>query len=227
MLPTSNLRRWSCLLCRFCCFSGIAGYLSDRISKRLVVVGAKVAEILIMLLGFVGFYFYDTVGFGGMMVVLFLMGAHSAFFGPSKLGILPEMIRPADLPRANGVFLMLTFFAIILRHGRGRLFADHSIDRKWIGSLVCIGIAVVGTATAMLVRKVPAAKPDLKCDLSSWGVPPEIRAIAPPRPRTGIGDPRCGPVLDGRVDRRPSGKCVGHDSARFAVQANESDDHVD
>src|SRR4029078_7680139 len=29
----------------FLMFSGIAGYLSDRISKRLVVVGAKVAEI--------------------------------------------------------------------------------------------------------------------------------------------------------------------------------------
>ena len=37
--------------------------------------------------------------------VLFLMGTQSAFFGPSKYGILPEMLRPSDLPRANGIAL--------------------------------------------------------------------------------------------------------------------------
>ena len=46
------------------------------------------------------------------MVVLFLMGTHSAFLGPPKYGILPEMLRSEDLPRANGVILMTTFLAI-------------------------------------------------------------------------------------------------------------------
>jgi acyl-[acyl-carrier-protein]-phospholipid O-acyltransferase/long-chain-fatty-acid--[acyl-carrier-protein] ligase len=46
--------------------------------------------------------------------------------------------------------------------------------RVWIGSLVCIAIAVVGTGTALFVRRVPAAKPTLKPEWSSWLVPPEI-----------------------------------------------------
>src|SRR5918996_1001269 len=97
----------------FLIFSGVAGYLSDRFSKRPVVILSKVAEIVVMLLGLIGFLYYGVVGFGGMLFVLFLMGTQSAFFGPAKYGILPEMIRKSDLPRGNGIFLMLTFLAII------------------------------------------------------------------------------------------------------------------
>jgi MFS family permease len=161
----------------FLLFSGIAGYLSDRISKRWVVVGAKCAEVLIMLLGFCGFWWYDLIGFHGMMVVLFLMGTHSAFFGPAKFGILPEMIRPADLPRANGIFLMLTFLAIIFGMAAAGYLLTYSGGRVWIGSLVCIGIAMAGVLTSLFVRHVPAAQPSLQMHPSSWGVPTEIIAL--------------------------------------------------
>jgi acyl-[acyl-carrier-protein]-phospholipid O-acyltransferase/long-chain-fatty-acid--[acyl-carrier-protein] ligase len=161
----------------FLLFSGIAGYLSDRISKRWVVVGAKCAEVLIMLLGFCGFWWYDSVHFSGMMVVLFLMGTHSAFFGPAKFGILPEMIRQADLPRANGIFLMLTFMAIIFGMAAAGYLLTYSGGRIWLGSLVCIGIAMIGVITSLAVRRVPAAQPSLEMRLSSWGVPAEIVAL--------------------------------------------------
>src|SRR5205814_1193378 len=45
--------------------------------------------------------------------VLFLMGTHSAVFGPAKYGILPEMARRRDLPRFNGMIQMTTFLALI------------------------------------------------------------------------------------------------------------------
>jgi acyl-[acyl-carrier-protein]-phospholipid O-acyltransferase/long-chain-fatty-acid--[acyl-carrier-protein] ligase len=158
----------------FLLFSGIAGFISDRVSKRWIVIGAKVAEVLIMLLGFLGFIWYDRVGFGGLMVVLFLMGMHSAFFGPAKYGILPEMIRANDLPRANGIFLMLTFMAIIFGMAAAGGLLTYSGGRIWLGSLVCVGIAVVGVCTALLVRRVPVAQPNLPYRWSAWGVPPEI-----------------------------------------------------
>lgn len=158
----------------FLLFSGIAGYVSDRISKRSIVVIAKIAEVVIMMLGFAGFWFYDRVGFNGMMIVLFLMGMHSAFFGPAKYGILPEMLRASDLPRANGLFLMLTFLAIIFGTAAAGYLLSKTGGRVWVGSLVCIAIAVVGVMTAMLVRKLPVAKPNLKMRVSSWLVPPEV-----------------------------------------------------
>jgi len=161
----------------FLLFSGFAGYLSDRYSKRPVVVLSKVAEIAVMLLGMVGFFFYEYIGLGGMLAVLFLMGTQSAFFGPSKYGILPEMLRSADLPRANGVFLMLTFLAIIVGTALAGPLLELFDKRVWVASLFCVGIAVVGAGTSLLIRRVPPAQPDLDHSWSSWGVSRDIRAL--------------------------------------------------
>ena len=98
----------------FILFSGFAGYLSDRNPKRNIIVASKVAEIVAMLLGIVAFLLFPIAGLNGLLLVLFLTGVQSAFFGPGKYGILPEMLRKEDLPRANGVMLMTTFLAIIL-----------------------------------------------------------------------------------------------------------------
>jgi acyl-[acyl-carrier-protein]-phospholipid O-acyltransferase/long-chain-fatty-acid--[acyl-carrier-protein] ligase len=153
----------------FLIFSGFAGFLSDRFSKRRMVVVCKVAEIFIALLGMIGFMYFDQIGVTGMFAVLFLMGVHSAFFGPSKYGILPEMIRPADLPRANGVFLMLTFLAIIFGMAlAGALLNMFGHERLWLASLACIAIAIVGTLTSLLVRPVRPAKPDLEYRWGCW-----------------------------------------------------------
>src|SRR5437868_15227479 len=163
----------------FVLFSGFAGWLSDRYSKRTMIVLCKVAEIGIMLLGMLGFLAYGTTGYRGLLVVLFLMGTHSAFFGPGKYGILPELFREQDLPRANGVILMTTFLAIIFGTASAGFLGDLLYDpagrrvpeRLWIGSLLCIGIAVCGTLTAMLVRRVRPAVPNLRLQPSSLLIP--------------------------------------------------------
>jgi MFS family permease len=170
----------------FVLFSGYAGYLSDRYSKRTVIVLAKVAEIGVMLLGLGAFLAYWITGYPGLLVVLFLMGVHSAFFGPGKYGILPELFRPADLPRANGIILMTTFLAIIFGTASagllGTLLADRgqateNPARLWAGSAVCVLIAIVGTCTSLLVRHTPRAEPKLRFHLSSLWIPPDTRAI--------------------------------------------------
>jgi acyl-[acyl-carrier-protein]-phospholipid O-acyltransferase/long-chain-fatty-acid--[acyl-carrier-protein] ligase len=159
----------------FLIFSGFAGYVSDRVSKRPVIIWSKVAEIAAMTLGMIGFLFYGTIGFEGMLIVLFLMGTQSAFFGPSKYGYLPESLRPADLPRANGIFLMLTFLSIIFGTAvAGGLLMLVGSQRVWLASLVCVVLAVVGTLTSLLIRPVPPANPKLKADWQAWLVPPDI-----------------------------------------------------
>jgi MFS family permease len=171
----------------FVLFSGYAGFLADRFSKQPIFVLAKVAEILVMLLGLLAFVYYSVTGYTGLLVVLFLMGAQSAFFGPPKYGILPEMLRGQDLPRANGVLVMTTFLAIIFGTAGAGLLGEWFLDpdlpleetahRMWIGSLFCIGIAVVGTLTSLLVRWVPPAQPDLRFRWSALTLPPESRRV--------------------------------------------------
>src|SRR5690606_23623095 len=110
--PTQDQQGWAgvCFAVPFILFSGYAGFLSDRNSKRRIVVLAKVAEVLIMAMGLLAFL---SGSLTALFVVLFLMGTQSAFFGPGKYGILPELLRDEDLPRANGIFLMTTFLAVI------------------------------------------------------------------------------------------------------------------
>lgn len=164
----------------FLLFSGIAGWLADRTSKRTLIIASKAAEIFVMAAGMIGFYFYGVIGFNGMLVVLFLMGIQSAFFGPPKYGILPEAIRDSDLPRANGIFLMFTFVAIIFGMGlAGLLIPEDALPNQaaagvWRGSAICVGIAVIGTATSLLVWRVGPATPDIPLRAQDLFVPGDI-----------------------------------------------------
>src|ERR1041385_8474024 len=66
-------------------FSGYAGQLADVYSKRAVLVGFKVFEIFVMTLALIAFL---AGGIDAMLVIVFLMGVHAAFFSPAKYGIL-------------------------------------------------------------------------------------------------------------------------------------------
>jgi acyl-[acyl-carrier-protein]-phospholipid O-acyltransferase/long-chain-fatty-acid--[acyl-carrier-protein] ligase len=160
----------------FVLMSGIAGWLSDRHSKRTIVVGAKVAEILVMLAGVVAFLsadIYSDALLIALMVVLFLMGTHSTFFGPSKYGILPELFADHDLPAANGIIQMTTFLAIIFGMavcGAAKQFLAGTNIGLWAISAACVGIAVIGTLTSIPIRRTPIARPGLPLTASSFGI---------------------------------------------------------
>lgn len=157
----------------FLMFSGFAGWIADKMSKRKLIISCKFAEIVVMTLGMIGFINYDVIGLGGMFGILFLMGVQSAFFGPPKYGILPETIRDCDLPQANGIFLMFTFMAIIFGTVLAGSF-ESDTNLIWRGSAVCIGIAALGTVTAFFVRPVRPANPTMKLKLSDVLVPPDV-----------------------------------------------------
>lgn len=168
----------------FLLVTGIAGYLSDRLGKRGIIVTCKVAEIFIMALGGLAFALYSqSNSLTFLYCVLFFMGAQSGFFGPAKYGILPEMLHGDDLPRANGFILMTTFVAIILGTVIAGLLLDFFPGQQWVGSVACVLIAIVGTASSLLVRKVPPANSTLQLRPSSFTVPPDmIRLLRQDKP---------------------------------------------
>lgn len=156
--------------------SGLAGWLSDRNPKRNIIVLSKAAEIVVMAAGLAVFAllpFGADAFFHGLLAVLFLMGMQSAFFGPGKYGILPEMLRADDLPAANGIIQMTTFLAIIFGIalcGVLKQYWGGGETALWRISAVCIGIAVVGTGTSLLVRRTPVASPGLPLRIDSLAV---------------------------------------------------------
>ena len=167
-----DLQGWAMVLFAvpFILISGFAGFLSDRYSKRTIVVLCKVAEILIVILGMIGFAI-GSLSF--LLAVLCLMGVHSAFFGPSKYGILPEMLRAQDLPQANGMMLMATFLAIIFGlsvAGAARQLFPTSL---WLASLPCLLIAVTGLISSLQIRRTDVAQPDLQFKWASLAMTPD------------------------------------------------------
>ena len=140
----------------FILFSMAGGYLADRFSKRTITIGVKVFEIAVMLLA--------VVGLAGprwpvLLACVFLMGTHSAFFGPSKYGLLPELLPEKRLSWGNGMLELGTFLAIILGTiGGGWLFEGFKGAQGWAG-LVLVGLAVVGLCTSLGItgcrRRIP------------------------------------------------------------------------
>lgn len=172
----SDVQGWATLVFAlpFVLFSGFAGFLSDRYSKTPIIVLCKIAEILVMILGILAFAFYGTLGQSGTWIVLFLMGAQSAFFGPSKYGILPELFRYRDLAKANALVLMSTFLAIILGIVSAgylkTLLGAETAEQLAKAMFVCVFIAIAGTLTSKLIRKTSPAHPQMKLSLDCWGV---------------------------------------------------------
>lgn len=138
----------------FLIFSGYAGHLADVYSKRSVLIGVKIFEIVAMTLGLLAFF---TGRIEPMLLVVFLMGLHSTFFSPAKYGILPEMLPDKDLSRGNGLLEMSTFLAIILGTALGGTIYEFWKDRlAWIG-VVLISIAALGVLTSLGISRVPAS----------------------------------------------------------------------
>ena len=83
----------------FFLFSATAGQLADKYDKSWLMRRIKLAEVGIMLVASVGFLFGNAEF---LIVVLFLMGTQSTFFGPVKYAILPQHLKEQELVGGNG-----------------------------------------------------------------------------------------------------------------------------
>ncbi|MDP8247513.1 MAG: acyl-[ACP]--phospholipid O-acyltransferase [Candidatus Tritonobacter lacicola] len=138
----------------FLLFSAAAGALADRFSKRDIIVWAKCAEVPVMALGCAAFFFQSAAA---LYAVLFLVAAQSAFFGPSKYGIIPELVGRERLSRANGFLQAFTFLAIIAGIGLALFLSPLSSGNYVRASFFCVIIAVAGLITSLPIERTPLA----------------------------------------------------------------------
>lgn len=140
----------------FVLFSMWGGYLADKFSKRSVTIGVKFLEIGIMSFATIGLLI-KNLPMG--LAAIFLMGVHSAIFGPSKYGLLPELLPEKKLSWGNGVLELGTFLAIITGTSAGALLYTVAGGREaWSGGVLIV-LAVVGLGFSQGITRVPAADP--------------------------------------------------------------------
>ncbi|HTY61186.1 MAG TPA: acyl-[ACP]--phospholipid O-acyltransferase [Acidobacteriota bacterium] len=143
----------------FILFSMAGGFLADRFSKRTISVGVKGFEILVMSLALAGLLL------GSMPILLgcvFLMGVHSAIFGPSKYGLLPELLPEKKLSWGNGLLELGTFTAVILGIATAGFMAERFRGHHGRSGAILIVLAAVGLMLSLGITKVPAADPQRK-----------------------------------------------------------------
>lgn len=136
----------------FLLFSSSAGTLADRYSKRNIIILTKVIEFSVMCLGLVAFTYSSKVG---AFCVLFLLATHSALFSPSKYGILPELLPPERIPKANGIMTSFTYLAIILGTFLASFLLDLTHRNFIIAACFCIGISTIGLTSSLCIQYTP------------------------------------------------------------------------
>lgn len=142
----------------FFIFSPLAGQLSDKLEKTQLLRATKIWELIIMSVGVVGFY---TNNFSILLAVLFLMGVQSAFFGPAKYSLIPQIVTPEKLMATNAYVELGTFMAILVGTIGGGAAAGAE-NAKHIISAGIIGLAVLGIVTSRWMSPVAPGMPDLQ-----------------------------------------------------------------
>jgi acyl-[acyl-carrier-protein]-phospholipid O-acyltransferase/long-chain-fatty-acid--[acyl-carrier-protein] ligase len=137
-------------------FSLTGGFLADRFSKRSVTIGTKIFEIGVMVFAVAAL---ATGNLPMEATAVFLISTQGALFGPSKYGLLPELLPDAKLSWGNGVIELGTFLAIITSTMAAGFLAVAFRGRQvWSGAIL-LGFTLLGFLASLGISRVPAADP--------------------------------------------------------------------
>ena len=138
----------------FLVFSIPGGYFADRFSKRSVTACTKLLELVTMG-GATYALWLNRLDLAA--VALFFVCMQGAIFGPSKYGLLPELLPTSKLSWGNGVIELWTLLAAIGGTlGGGFLAHRFRGEQQWSGFLL-MGLSLFGLLTSLGISRVPAA----------------------------------------------------------------------
>src|SRR5262245_15349344 len=140
-------------------FSMAGGFLADRFSKRRVIIWTKLIEIAAMAAGIIAL---GTGYFPLQLAVLFVVATQAALFGPSKYGLLPEVLPEKWLSWGNGILELLTFLAIISGTVAAGLMSESFHGHEVYAFALLLVLACCGLISSLGIAKVPAAAPEKK-----------------------------------------------------------------
>ncbi|MBL4852917.1 MAG: MFS transporter [Robiginitomaculum sp.] len=136
----------------------VAGQIADKVDRGVILKTIKRCEIGIMLIAALGFWF---VNIWVLAFALFLMGAQSAFFSPTKNAVLPQWLESDELITGNSI-LNGFVFVFILVGMVGGLFLVGMEGGPRIVAVILLVFALVGWGASEFVPPAPAPKPELK-----------------------------------------------------------------
>jgi acyl-[acyl-carrier-protein]-phospholipid O-acyltransferase/long-chain-fatty-acid--[acyl-carrier-protein] ligase len=146
----------------FVIFAAYAGFLSDRFSKRSVIIAVKLVSLIAYIIGAAGLYFMN---WPIILVTVFILGIQATVFSPAINGTIPELYPPDYVVTANGIMVAAGNIAILLGIAGAGVILDMKGDIAGIPSGIglaaaaCFGAAGITLIIAFLVPKFPPASP--------------------------------------------------------------------
>lgn len=134
----------------FLLFSAWGGQLADGMDKAKLVKFLKSGEVVISFIAVAGLLTHTAPL---LLLALFGFASQSAFFGPVKYGILPQLLEPDELLGGNALVETGTSLAILVGTMLGGVLASH--DARSVAAATFV-IAIVGRMFATAVPSAPA-----------------------------------------------------------------------
>jgi acyl-[acyl-carrier-protein]-phospholipid O-acyltransferase/long-chain-fatty-acid--[acyl-carrier-protein] ligase len=142
----------------FFLFSATAGQFADKYERSYFTRKIKFVEVILMLAVSAGFFLGSIYG---LLVVLFMMGVQSTFFGPIKYSLLPEHLNDDELIGGNGLIEGGTFLSILFGTIFGGLIIGTTYGKEML-ALALVGFALVGWISSRSIPLAPVGDPNLK-----------------------------------------------------------------
>ncbi|MBR9729360.1 MFS transporter [Shewanella intestini] len=135
----------------FFLFSAHAGVVADNMDKAKLIRRLKFIELVIMACAAVAIL---SQSYLMMLLLLFIMGSQSAYFGPVKYSLLPQTLKPNELINGNAWVEMGTFVAILM----GTLFAGVIVASEYrLGgaAVIVVCLALGGYLASCAIPAMP------------------------------------------------------------------------
>ena len=157
----------------FLLLSSIAGQLAESHERAQMTRIIKLWEIVLMI---AAAFFLATpateFNVVALMVLIFLMGVQSCFFGPIKYSLIPEYLKPEEVPGANGLVGASTFIAILIGTIVGTwLTATDNTIALGITVIVC---AVLGWLSSLWMPSATIAQLEGKTNFNPFSNTPQL-----------------------------------------------------
>lgn len=154
----------------FAIFSPFAGQISDSVDKAVMMRWVKFVEIILMIGAAVAYHMQQLIP---LFILLFLMGAQSAFFAPIKYGVLPQYLPKRELVTGNGLIQAATFLSILLGTIVGTNLILTEAGILWT-SIAVVAIAVIGWVSSLYALPAPPRDRSVAVD---WTVVPAMAKV--------------------------------------------------
>jgi acyl-[acyl-carrier-protein]-phospholipid O-acyltransferase / long-chain-fatty-acid--[acyl-carrier-protein] ligase len=152
----------------FLLFSVPGGFLADKYSKRSVTIAVVTGQLVVTGLAS---WALATERLGWAGVALFLMSTLGAIFGPTKYGLLPELLPEAKLSWGNGIIEFGTLLAAIVAALAGGYLAHAFRGRQVWSGVIFLALSALGLLGSLAITRVSPADPGRHFD---WNIPREF-----------------------------------------------------